>query len=322
MTIDQRDRAHLGRAGRRGRRHPLPVARRRRPAERRQVDAGQPHPRPPRGGRRGRARRDPGPGRLRRRLERAAVHRGRHRRLGARRQGLPRQVAAQAELAVAAADAVLFVVDATVGTTDIDEAVVRVLRAAEQAGRPGREQGRRPAHRGRGGRAVEPRSGRAVRRLRPARPGERRPARRDPGGAARGAARGRRTRSRGPRRVALRRQAERRQVEPAEQAGPAAARRSSTTSPAPPSTRSTSWSSSTATIWRFIDTAGIRTRVKEASGTSTTRRCAPRRAIERAEVGRRAARRERAADRAGPADPLPRSRRPAGRWSSRSTSGT
>ena len=34
----------------------------------------------------------------------------------------------QAELAVAAADAVVFVVDATVGTQDIDEAVVKVLR--------------------------------------------------------------------------------------------------------------------------------------------------------------------------------------------------
>jgi GTP-binding protein len=48
-------------------------------------------------------------------------------------QGLAERIAAQAEVAVNAADAVLFVVDATVGITDTDEAVVRVLR---RAGRP------------------------------------------------------------------------------------------------------------------------------------------------------------------------------------------
>jgi GTP-binding protein len=48
-------------------------------------------------------------------------------------RGLQAQVAAQAELAIAAADVVLFVVDATVGATDTDEAVVRVLR---RAGKP------------------------------------------------------------------------------------------------------------------------------------------------------------------------------------------
>ncbi len=47
--------------------------------------------------------------------------------------GMLARVAAQAELAVEAADAVLFVVDATVGATDTDEAVVRVLR---RAGKP------------------------------------------------------------------------------------------------------------------------------------------------------------------------------------------
>jgi len=47
-------------------------------------------------------------------------------------QGLAEQIAAQAELAVAAADAVLFVVDATVGITDADEAVVRVLRKSKK----------------------------------------------------------------------------------------------------------------------------------------------------------------------------------------------
>ena len=47
--------------------------------------------------------------------------------------GIAKAVAAQAEVAVAAADAVLFVVDVTVGATDSDEAVVRVLR---RAGKP------------------------------------------------------------------------------------------------------------------------------------------------------------------------------------------
>src|SRR5262245_65752737 len=43
-------------------------------------------------------------------------------------RGFSARVAAQAELAVEAADAVLFVVAATTGPTDTDEAVVRVLR--------------------------------------------------------------------------------------------------------------------------------------------------------------------------------------------------
>lgn len=46
--------------------------------------------------------------------------------------GLPERIAAQAEVAVAAADAVLFVVDAKVGITDPDEAVVRILRRSEK----------------------------------------------------------------------------------------------------------------------------------------------------------------------------------------------
>jgi len=48
-------------------------------------------------------------------------------------RGVAERIRQQAELAVAAADAVLFVVDATVGTTDADEAVVRVLR---RSGKP------------------------------------------------------------------------------------------------------------------------------------------------------------------------------------------
>jgi GTP-binding protein len=46
--------------------------------------------------------------------------------------GVAAQVAAQAELAIEAADAVLFVVDSTVGATDTDEAVVRLLRRARK----------------------------------------------------------------------------------------------------------------------------------------------------------------------------------------------
>ena len=45
-------------------------------------------------------------------------------------QGMAAQIAAQAEVAVQLADVVMFVVDATVGATDADEAVVRVLRAS------------------------------------------------------------------------------------------------------------------------------------------------------------------------------------------------
>ena len=45
-------------------------------------------------------------------------------------RGLAERIAAQAEVAVSLADAVLFVVDATVGITDADEAVVRILRAS------------------------------------------------------------------------------------------------------------------------------------------------------------------------------------------------
>ena len=48
-------------------------------------------------------------------------------------EGMAARIAEQAELAIGAADAVLFVVDATVGITDEDEAVVRVLR---RSGKP------------------------------------------------------------------------------------------------------------------------------------------------------------------------------------------
>lgn len=44
--------------------------------------------------------------------------------------GMAERIAAQAEVAIAAADAIVFVVDATVGATDIDERVVPLLRAS------------------------------------------------------------------------------------------------------------------------------------------------------------------------------------------------
>src|SRR5215468_5339024 len=47
-------------------------------------------------------------------------------------RGLAERIKAQAEIAVGLADAVLFVVDATVGITDADEAVVRVLRKSNK----------------------------------------------------------------------------------------------------------------------------------------------------------------------------------------------
>lgn len=47
-------------------------------------------------------------------------------------KGMAAMIAEQAELAISTADAVLFVVDATVGTLDEDEAVVRVLRRSKK----------------------------------------------------------------------------------------------------------------------------------------------------------------------------------------------
>ncbi|TXL63043.1 ribosome biogenesis GTPase Der [Aeromicrobium terrae] len=47
-------------------------------------------------------------------------------------RGLAERIAAQAQVAVQLADVVLFVVDATVGITDADEAVVKILRSAKK----------------------------------------------------------------------------------------------------------------------------------------------------------------------------------------------
>jgi GTP-binding protein len=48
-------------------------------------------------------------------------------------KGMAERIKAQAEIAISLADAVLFVVDATVGITDVDEAVVKLLR---KSGKP------------------------------------------------------------------------------------------------------------------------------------------------------------------------------------------
>ena len=47
-------------------------------------------------------------------------------------RGMAQRIAGQAEIAISLADAVLFVVDAAVGITDADEAVVRILRKADK----------------------------------------------------------------------------------------------------------------------------------------------------------------------------------------------
>lgn len=96
--------------------------------------------------------------------------------------GIDASVAAQAEYAIEAADAVVFVVDAKVGATDTDEAVVKLLRRARQARRAVRQQGRRPVRRGRRGLPVVAGPRPAAPGLLPARPRYGRHARRRPGG--------------------------------------------------------------------------------------------------------------------------------------------
>ena len=189
--------------------------RRGRPAQRRQVDAGQPDPRPPRGRRPGRPRRHPGPGRLRRASGAAGSPSstpaaGNRTRAGCRRW-CPRRPSGPSRPPTP----VLFVVDATVGATETDLTVARCC--AEPASRwsspPTRSTTSAPS---RTRRAVVARARRAVPGERPARPGQRRPARRDPGRAAGGAARERRGGRPAP--GGAGRPAERRQVQPAQPA--------------------------------------------------------------------------------------------------------
>ena len=131
---------------------------------------------------------------------------------------LAARVAAQARVAVDAADAVLFVTDAVVGVTDADAAVAAVLRRSRKpVVLAANKVDDAPAEAGRALVVVAgPR--RAVPGERAARPGQRRPARRD----SRRACRRRRRAARGRVRSApggADRPAERREVEPAQQAG-------------------------------------------------------------------------------------------------------
>ena len=113
----------------------------------------------------------PGPGVLRRRLERASLRVVDTGGWAPDAKGMAAQIAEQAELAIAAADAVVFVVDATVGTQDVDEAVVQVLRRSNKpvvlAANKVDDQRTEAEARD----DVEPRAGRAVRRVCPSRAG-------------------------------------------------------------------------------------------------------------------------------------------------------
>ena len=140
---------------------------RRRPAQRRQVHAGQPDPRPPRGGRRGRPRASPatacpttppGPAGPSPSSTPAAGT--------PTPAGWPSGSRPRPRSRSGLADAVLFVVDATVGITDADESVVRVLRASKKPVILAANKVDDQRDRGRGVRAVEPRPGRARTRSR------------------------------------------------------------------------------------------------------------------------------------------------------------
>ena len=185
-------------------------------------------------------------------------------------------IAAQAEIAASTADVVLFVVDATVGATDVDEAAVKMLRRSAQAGDPGRQQGRqRPA--GDGGRLslwslglgqpypVSALHGRGSGDLLDADPATRcpsappvrrgPPARPAPGGAGR--------------------PAERRQVAACSTGSPTRSGRSSTRSPAPPSTRSTAWCRSAARPGCSSTPPACASGSPRPAAPSTTPACAP-----------------------------------------------
>ena len=289
MTGD--DGRRLGRAGRRRRHRGRATCRLaggggRRPAERRQVHPGQPDPRPPGGGRRGRARGDPGPGRLRRAVGRPPIHRRRHRRLGAGRARLRRPRSPPRPR---------------------PGHRVRRRRPA-RGGRHGRRD-RRPTRRSarvlrRGGKPVvlaankvddertEPDAaalwslglGEPYPVSRPARPGQRRPARR---GARRAARRPRRTgvgEPGGPRRVAL---VGRPNVGKSSLLNRLAREERAVVDPVAGTTVDPvdSLVDIGGETWRFVDTAGLRRRVRQAQRHGVLRQPAHRRrAIEAAEV--------------------------------------
>ena len=213
----------------------------------------------------------------------------------------PRAIAAQAEIAVQTADVVLFVVDATVGATDVDEAAVAdaAPRAASRSilvankvdnarieieaavavvARPRASRTRSRALHGRGsGDLLD-----AILAALPEAPPDRDDAARRPapGGAGR--------------------PAQRRQVQPAQPAGRrgAGGRRLGRRHHRRPGRRLVEIGGET---WQFVDTAGLRRRVGTGQRHGVLREPAHRRR-DRGGRGRRgAARRERADQRAGPA---------------------
>ncbi len=197
-------------------------------------------------------------------------------------EGMRKRITMQAELAVSLADAILFVVDATVGMTDHDEAVVRILRAsgkpivlaANKVDGPSAESDATAlwslgigepipvsALHGRGsGDLLDA----ALKR--PARDRRRRP---------------RRHRRPPPRRAAG--QAERRQVEPAEPARRLRARRRRRRRRHHRRPRRRDDRARRA-MWKFVDTAGIRRKVSTASGHEYFASLRTAAALEKAEV--------------------------------------
>ena len=251
--------------------------RRRRPPERRQVGAGQPHHRPPRGRRRGHARRHPRPRHLRGRVERAAASPSSTPAAGSRTPRAstppsPRRPSSRSTLA----DAVVFVVDAKVGATATDEQVVRLLR---KAGKPvvlvankvdDAEQEPDAAD------ALDPRSRRAAPGLRAARPRQWRPARRRPRGAAGGPRASRRHEVGGPRRVAI---LGRPNVGKSSLLNKAAGEERVVVNELAGTTRDPvdELIELGGKLWRFVDTAGIRRRVHLPAGRRLLRLAAHRR---------------------------------------------
>ena len=264
---------------------PAAGARRRRPPERRQVHAGQPHPRPPRGRRRGRARRHARPRHLRGRLGRPPVHARRHRRLGARRRrasrrGSPSRPRSRSSWPTPCCSS-----------------------STPPSARPTPTRPSSGCCAGPASRSCSPPTRSTTRAPRPT------PRRCGPSGSAsrypvsalhgRGSgdlldaalavlpevSAGRRRRTPRAARAAWRCSAGRTSASRAcSTSSPARSASSSTRSPAPRATRSTSWSSSAGGTWRFVDTAGIRRRVHQTRGADFYASLRTQAALEKAEV--------------------------------------